>query len=641
MAGKRAEEIIKQRGLLSRWFKVEEWEERKGAKGEEIITFSASSEYPVDRWWGTEVLSHDKSAVVLDRAELGAMPLLFNHDMNDPLGMIVGARVEGKRLIVDATMFKTARASEVKTMMDGGLRNVSIRYQVRVIEEDMKTEVVTATEWEPHEVSIVTVPADPTVGIGRGKEGDDEYQVRMVKRALITKREGAAMLKENQPGNEGNTGETEVTPQRPNVQVIEADRGAQVREIEANRVRGIENICKTHNIDDRYKDFWIRGGLSLDKVTDELLLIIQEREKTNPQAKTALGLNAQEAQSFSLVRAIQAANENNWTMAPYELECSREIGKRLNKASDPRRFFVPYEVQARKNETPLEKLALAMLQRDLTVGVGGAGGFLVQTSNMGFIELLRNMSVLFNMGATRLSGLRDSITIPKHTVAATAAWLANEAAQITESTQTFVQIPLSPKTVGGYTEISRQLMLQSNPSIEGIVSADLARVVALDIDLKGLNGSGAAGQPTGILNTAGIGSVTGTTMDYADIVEFQTDVFAGNALSGSSGYVTTGAVAGLFKARVKFASTASPIWNGRLEMADVDGYRAMASNQMPAATMLFGDFSQVIVAEWGVLEIEVNPFADFKAGIVGVRAIASIDIGVRYPTAFSAATSIT
>jgi HK97 family phage major capsid protein len=105
--------------------------------------------------------------------------------------------------------------------------------------------------------------------------------------------------------------------------------------------------------------------------------------------------------------------------------------------------------------------------------------------------------------------------------------------------------------------------------------------------------------------------------------------------------VTTPAVAGLLKQRVKFTSTASPIWDGKLMDASVDGYRGMASNQVPAANILFGDFSQVIIAEWGTLELEVNPFAGFQAGIIGVRAIYSIDIGVRYPAAFSLATSVT
>ena len=71
------------------------------------------------------------------------------------------------------------------------------------------------------------------------------------------------------------------------------------------------------------------------------------------------------------------------------------------------------------------------------------------------------------------------------------------------------------------------------------------------------------------------------------------------------------------------------------------GFPAMSSMQMPTADMLFGDWQEVVVGEWGVLEVEVNPFANFAAGIIGVRAIYSMDVGVRRAAAFSLATSIT
>jgi HK97 family phage major capsid protein len=171
--------------------------------------------------------------------------------------------------------------------------------------------------------------------------------------------------------------------------------------------------------------------------------------------------------------------------------------------------------------------------------------------------------------------------------------------------------------------------------------SDLAAIVGIEVDRAALTGSGASGQPTGIITTAGIGGVTGTSIAYAGIVEFQTDVAAGNALTPNCGYVTTPAVAGLLKQRVKFTSTASPIWDGKLLDANVDGYRGMASNNVPTANILFGDFGQVVVAEWGVLELDINPYANFQAGIVGVRAIYTVDIGVRYPSAFSLATSVT
>jgi HK97 family phage major capsid protein len=73
----------------------------------------------------------------------------------------------------------------------------------------------------------------------------------------------------------------------------------------------------------------------------------------------------------------------------------------------------------------------------------------------------------------------------------------------------------------------------------------------------------------------------------------------------------------------------------------VQGFPSLASNQMAAGTMLFGDWAQVVVGEWGTLEVEVHPYANFQAGIIGIRAIVSMDCGLRYPAAFSYATTIT
>lgn len=298
-------------------------------------------------------------------------------------------------------------------------------------------------------------------------------------------------------------------------------------------------------------------------------------------------------------------------------------------------MFVPMDVLRSSQKT--------RDRRDLSVGTASAGGYLVDTENQGFIELLRNASVVFNMGARRLQGLQGNVTIPKQTAASTAYWLASETSTVTESTPTFGQLALSPKTCGAYNEISRQLLLQSSPDAEQLVMGDLAQVVGLGVDEAALNGSGSGGQPTGLIGTSGIGSVTGTSIAYAGIVEFQTDVATANALTpaASPGYVTTPTVAGLLKGRVKFTSTASPMWEGRLERGMVDGYAAMSSNQMPAGDMLFGDWGQMIIGEWGILEIAVNPQANFQAAIIGVRALYTVDVGIRIPAAFSLATSVT
>lgn len=627
------EEVVKQKELFSRFMVAGDFEIRKDEGKRRTLSFTLSSETPVDRWYGTEILSHANGAMRMTRAKAGAMPLLFNHNVNDPIGMITKMRVKDKRSVVDADLFDTERADEVVQMIDGGLRNVSLAYRVFVIEEDKKAETFMVTDWEPYEGSIVTVPADPTVGIGRSI---GEYEMRMIRSNHLNKEISMAetagsIATQATPSGSGSTGSE--TREKSRVSPVE---------LEKQRREAIENLCKANKIDDQTRDGWIEEGVSMNVVASEMLAIMEERGRKNPQSPAQLGLTKKEVKKFSLCRAIDACGRQNMRAAEFEAECSMEIAKRLGRnENDPNKFFVPLEIEQRQHMTPIEAVGYALMKRDLTVATGSAGGFLVETMNVGFIELLRNRSVIMAMGALRLTGLQGNVSIPKQTTAGTITWLANEAATITETNQVFAQVALTPKTVGGYTELSRLLLLQSNPSAEGLVMADLAAIVALGVDAAGINGSGASGQPTGIINTAGIGGVTGTSLAYAGIVEFQTDVAAGNALSPNSGYVTTPAVAGLLKQRVKFTSTASPIWDGQLLDANVDGYRGLASNQMPAANMLFGDFGQVIVGEWGVLELDINPYANFQAGIVGVRAIYTVDIGVRYPSAFSLATAIT
>lgn len=161
--------------------------------------------------------------------------------------------------------------------------------------------------------------------------------------------------------------------------------------------------------------------------------------------------------------------------------------------------------------------------------------------------------------------------------------------------------------------------------------------------MAGLSGPGTGGQPTGITATSGIGGVTITTgtITYANVLEFQTDLAVANALTGQAWYVTTPAISALLKQKARFSNTDTPIWQGNVLDGNIEGIRAMTSNQVTAGQLLIGDFSKVVVAEWGTLEVEANPYANFAAGIIGIRAFYTCDIGVRYPAAFSLGTGIT
>jgi HK97 family phage major capsid protein len=591
-------------------------------------TLSFSSESPVERWFGTEILDHTAGAARMDFMASGRAPLLLDHNPGRVVGVIETASIGRDKIGHAAARFGrgSVAVDTLRDVDDGILQNTSVGYRVHgMILEEARDEgdVYRVDDWEPLEASLVGIPADPTVGVGRSRfaSGENADTVRVTESAqgLRTTTAREAMIMDETP--EQKAARETATAAGVATRAAEQVHGA---DVDRERVTGIENLCGACNIDAGLQSRWITAGTSLTEVAKQITAIQKQRaEKSKPL--TELGLGDKEVRRYSLARAIKACADQNWSDAGFEAEISAAIGQKVGRVSDKMRFFVPHEVQ----------------KRDLTVGTASAGGYLVATNNQSFIEILRNSSVAIRMGVMEMPGLVGSITVPKQTAAATNYWLSTEATAITESQQTFAQMALSPKTAGGYVEISRQLLLQSSPGAEQIVQNDLAQVVGLAVDLAVLNGSGASGQPTGIINTAGIGGVTGTSITYTGIVEFQTDTAAGNALFDAAGYVTTPAVAGLLKQRVKFTSTASPIWEGKLLDGTVDGYRAMASNQVPSANILFGDFGKVVLASWGVLEVEVNPYANFAAGIVGVRAMYSIDVGVRYAAAFSLATSVT
>jgi HK97 family phage major capsid protein len=607
------------------------------------VALSFSSEEPVERWFGYEILDHNPKSVNLGRLKKGGS-LLVDHDMTKLVGVIEEVSIDGaaKKGRAKVRCGKHGLADDIfSDMLDGIRMNVSVGYMVdeMVLEKEVKDGPSTyrVTRWTPFEISSVAVPADITVGVGR-QQGDlkpaetkiaapKEERKMSEDKKLICEACGIDMVDGKCP----NSRHDEV------VNALQRMKGMSGEEMEKTRKTAITNLCNIYKMPDNYREMWIGQGLSTEQTIEEIRKVSDERIK-NSKPESLIGLTPAETNRFSLIRAIQAVSDNNWKNAPFELEVSRAVAAKMNRFSEPTKFFVPYEVMGRPNISRIG--ANGGSYRDATAGTTSAGGYLVETSNQGFIEQLYNRSVCFRMGARRLSGLTGNVAIPRQSGGSTAYWLTNEATQATETSLTFAQVSLTPKNVAAYVEISRQLMLQSSPGAEGIVSDDLAKQVAVAADLAGLEGSGSP-QPTGIASTSGIGSFTGATLAYAAVLNAQEDLATSNIVPMRGGYVATPAVASICMQRVKFTSTASPLWEGNLWDGTMCGFPSMSSNQLSAATMIFGDWQELIMAEWGVLEVEVNPYANFQAGIIGVRAMYTMDVGVRRAAAFTRATSIT
>lgn len=581
------------------------------------VEVAFSSEEPVKRWWGVEILDHSPKSVDLARLKDGG-PGLVDHDPRDHVATIEECRIDSDRVGRATLRFgRSERAEEIfQDVVDGIRKCISVGYRIHKVEiEDPESDNPTyrATRWEPHEISFVSIPADVGVGVGRSAEQPIPPAAPVVQPATEPVTRKAPMTVEA------------VAPTAAEIAAIEA-RGANVAMEKINAILSLGEQYAAHG-GKEIAGRALKEGKDERWVKDEIMSAMVARSNASPTAPD-LGLNGKEVQRFSMMRLVRAMSaaakgeRNAWADAGFERECHEALEKRYGAAANGG-YFVPYEVQ----------------KRDTTVA--GTGGYLVANVQQpgSFIELLRANTVVGRAGARMLTGIKGNIEIPKQTGASTAYLIGAESDEITESNLTFGQLALSPKTVGAYVEVSRLLQMQSDPSVDMLIMEDLAKQLALKIDLLALNGNGAGG-PVGIINTSGIGSVTATSLDYAKAIEFQTDVATGNALTTNCCYITTPAKAAIAMQRQRFSSTDTALWLGNVLEGQMLGFRGLTTTQISDG-MIFGDFAQLIMAEWGVLELAVDPTANFKAGISGIRAFQSFDVGVRNAAAFSYGSSVT
>lgn len=572
----------------------------------DTIEFPFSSEEPVARWFGDEILSHEKSAADLGRLNDGA-PLLFNHNMDDYIGVVEKAWIgEDKRAYARVRFASHERAQQIKQDVESGiLRNVSFAYEVRKYVEDAKTKTYTGTDWMAYEVSFVTVPADQTVGVGRSLIEEKTSEAEMPSEPVAA--EAVISVK-------GKTMTENVTP------VDVSAVAAQAADAERQRIAGINALGSKLNQPELARQL-IDGGKPLDEARAVFLERIGAIKPVS-QGEGDVGLTQKEVKQFSFLRAINAlanpTDRSAWEAAAFEREVSEAAASKAGKAA--RGIFVPAEILRHK--------------RDLTVGTSTAGGNLVATDLMAdsFIELLRNRSVVQRAGATVMNGLVGNIAIPKQTGGATAYWVAESGAP-TESQQTIGQVAMSPKTVGAFTDFSRKLMLQSSIDVENMVRNDLAAVIALAIDAAALYGTGLSNQPTGVKATSGINTkdFAADAPTFAEIVGMESEVAADNADIGTMVYLVNAAMRGTLKTTEKATGTAQFLWEAG---NTVNGYRAEVSNQIAAGDVFFGNFADLMLGFWSGLDLTVDPYTNSTSGTVRVVALQDVDVAVRNAVSF-------
>jgi len=565
---------------FDRSFKIQDIRSVEG--DDRILEFSFSSETPIDRYDYIEILDHNPESVRLQRLQTGAQ-VLFNHDPDIIVGVVLNPYIDIEaRKCKGKVKFSRSPEGEInyQDVLDGIRRNVSISYMIYDLRQEGEVSgkpVYRITDWEPYEVSIVSIPADITVGYQR--------TINMEEKIMEDKLMNTNQINDNR--------------------VDERD--------EAKRVEEIKALGEKHRVP---YEWAIR-----DRVPIEVFrgFVLDMKQDSKPLYTDDISLSKNEIKQYSISRAINAVINGEET---FETELSREFAKRLGKVAERGKLYVPHSV----------------FQRDLTVGGTGAGAELKNIEFLGgeFIDLLRNKMVTLQLGVRVLSGLKGDVYIPKLASGAVWGW-KTETGSFSESNPATAQIQMAPKEGGTYVDYSKKLLLQSNPSVDQVVMDDLTKTAALGLDKAILKGSGASGQPRGILNTTGVNSVTSASMTYAKAIEFVQKVKEANALTDNCAFVLAPAGWAALKGRAKVSNYPDFLIDENETMV---GYPVYDTAQLGNSEIIFGDFSQVLLGLWGGVELTIDPYSQATSNLIRVIVSQMADVAVRIPAAFSVGTDL-
>jgi HK97 family phage major capsid protein/HK97 family phage prohead protease len=564
-----------------------------------IVRVGVSSEEPVERSFGMEVLGHSAGDINMEFINSGRAPLLLDHDMTKQIGVIEEFKLDetAKRTTAVVRFGKSALAREVFEDVKDGIRmNISVGYRIDKLERyEHKDETYYKAQWTPMEVSSVSVPADQSrlVGVGRSKDKqNNNIEVKLM---------------ENEKKQDINLDEVRA-------QTVE-DAKAEFK----RNSKEIIDLAVKHNKRD-LADKAISDGISVAEFRGILLENISNN--TPLETPSDIGMTKEEVRDFSLVKAIRAmanpADRKAQEDAAFEFECSREAARQYGK--DAQGIMLPSDVLGRWGK------------RDLNTGDDST---LVAENYLGgsFIDVLRNSSSVLAAGATTLNNLVGNVVIPKKTAAASAGWIATEGNAASESEFTSGSVTMTPRVVGATTDATRLLLSQSSLDIENLIRDDLTKSIATAIDLGALAGSGSSGQPTGIKNTSGINTTTFAAANptFAEIIAMESEVANDNGLVGNLGYICKPSDYGTLKTTSKDSGSGMFVVepDGRM-----NGYNVVRSNQVTAGDFYFGNFADLLVGFYSGLDITVDPYSLSNTGSIRIVALQTMDVAVRHAVSF-------
>jgi HK97 family phage major capsid protein len=589
-----------------------EFDRTKIDEEKRTVVIGVSSEEPVERRFGMEVLGHNEDEIDMEFMSQGRSPLLLDHDATKQIGVVeeFGIDAENKRTVAKVRFSKNQMADEVyRDVLDGIRQNISVGYQVNSMQKEEEERdgvpIYRVNSWSPLEVSAVSIPADQSrlVGFARSQEKKAQIEIN--------------------PNSNKERKMENVENKAPEVNLEDMKRDF------AKEAKAIIDLGVQHNKRDMANEA-IANGATLAQFRGQLLETIANDKPLD--LPSSVDMNETEQREYSLLKAVREAANGNVT--GLEREVSDEIAQRTGKSA--RGFYMPTNIAFRT---------------DQIVGTNNIGGFLKPTDHLGdqFIEALKAKLVIGQAGATVLNGLKGDVAIPKMSAEVTNVGFVAENAAPSEGNATFAQVTMSPKTMAAQLDVSRKLMMQSDPSVESVLRNDVINSFARKIDEVALEGGG-SNEPSGIIasstgNVVAIGT-NGGAITYAKVVDMIEAVEVDNAILNDAAVKFVGNPK--VTANLRTVSKQASGVEGNFILGEdgrILGYDYLSSTLVPSdlskgtgsnlSALLFGDFSQLLLGFYSGVDVIVDPYTGSAAGTTRLAFFQDLDIALRHDDSFS------
>lgn len=251
---------------------------------------------------------------------------------------------------------------------------------------------------------------------------------------------------------------------------------------------------------------------------------------------------------------------------------------------------------------------------------------------MQILPALYNRSVLASLGATFLTGLTGDIAIPSYS-GSNVTW-EGEIVDAKDGKGTFASVKYSPKRLTAFLDISKQFLIQDSVGAESMLKQDIvnALIEKLEATLLG-NGVGDSNTPAGLFKTI---TPTPSVATYTKVVELETALETAKVY-GELKFAMSPAAKAKMKVTQAFSGAGAGILNG----SEMDGLAFESTGNIPANCFALGKWSDYVVAQFGGIDITVDPYSQASKGMVRLVINAYFDGKPRRNESFVTASTTT